>query len=71
MQQKTVPVGVTSERSAATVMRWGEMMAGALIGSIPVALLFLLVENYVASLTGSVKGSIEHERAMERFISRA
>ena len=34
-EQKTVPVGVTSELVRGDVFFWGELMAGALLGSIP------------------------------------
>ena len=55
--QKTVPVGVTSELIRGDVFFWGPLMAGALLGSIPVAMVYsLFVEHYVAGLTGSVKG---------------
>jgi multiple sugar transport system permease protein len=56
-EQKTVPVGVTSELIRGDVFYWGPLMAGALLGSIPVALVYsFFVEHYVAGLTGSVKG---------------
>ena len=56
-EQKTVPVGVTSELIRGDVFYWGELMAGALLGSIPVAFVYsFFVEHYVASVTGSVKG---------------
>jgi multiple sugar transport system permease protein len=56
-EQKTVPVGVTSELIRGDVFFWGPLMAGALLGSIPVAFVYsFFVENYVAGLTGSVKG---------------
>jgi len=56
-QQKTVPVGVVSELIRGDVFFWGPLMAGALLGSIPVALVYsFFVEHYVAGLTGSVKG---------------
>jgi multiple sugar transport system permease protein len=56
-EQKTVPVGVTSELVRGDVFYWGQLMAGALLGSIPVALIYsFFVEHYVAGLTGSVKG---------------
>ena len=56
-EQKTVPVGVTSELIRGDVFYWGELMAGALLGSIPVAFVYsFFVEHYVASITGSVKG---------------
>ena len=55
--QKTVPVGVTSELIRGDVFFWGQLMAGALLGSIPVAFVYsFFVEHYVAGLTGSVKG---------------
>jgi multiple sugar transport system permease protein len=56
-EQKTIPVGVVSELIRGDVFYWGPLMAGALVGSIPVALAYsFFVEYYVAGLTGSVKG---------------
>src|SRR5216684_4249721 len=56
-EQKTVPVGVTSELVRGDVFSWGELMAGALLGSIPVAFVYsFFVEHYVSGITGSVKG---------------
>jgi multiple sugar transport system permease protein len=56
-EQKTVSVGVTSELVRGDVFYWGQLMAGALFGSIPVAFVYsFFVEHYVAGLTGSVKG---------------
>jgi multiple sugar transport system permease protein len=56
-EQKTVPVGVTSELIRGDVFFWGPLMAGALLGSIPVAFVYsFFVEHYVSGLTGSVKG---------------
>ncbi|HKU94088.1 MAG TPA: carbohydrate ABC transporter permease [Vineibacter sp.] len=56
-QEKTVPVGVTSELIRGDVFFWGQLMAGALLGSIPVAIVYsFFVEHYVSGLTGSVKG---------------
>jgi multiple sugar transport system permease protein len=56
-EEKTVPVGVTSELIRGDVFFWGPLMAGALLGSIPVAFVYsFFVEHYVAGLTGSVKG---------------
>jgi multiple sugar transport system permease protein len=56
-EQKTVPVGVVSELVRGDVFFWGSLMAGALLGSIPVAVIYsFFVEHYVAGLTGSVKG---------------
>jgi len=56
-EQKTVAVGVVSELIRGDVFFWGPLMAGALIGSIPVAIVYsFFVEHYVAGITGSVKG---------------
>ncbi len=56
-ERKTVPVGVVSELIRGDIYFWGQLMAGALVGSIPVALIYsFFVEYYVAGLTGSVKG---------------
>jgi multiple sugar transport system permease protein len=55
--EKTVSVGVVSELVRGDVFFWGSLMAGALIGSIPVAVVYsFFVEHYVAGVTGSVKG---------------
>jgi len=54
---KTVPVGVVSELIRGDIFFWGQLMAGALLGSIPVAFIYsFFVEHYVAGMTGSVKG---------------
>jgi multiple sugar transport system permease protein len=56
-EQKTVPVGVISELVRGDVFFWGPLMAGALLGSIPVAIAYsFFVEHFVSGLTGSVKG---------------
>jgi multiple sugar transport system permease protein len=56
-EQKTVSVGITSELVRGDVFYWGSLMAGALLGSVPVALIYsFFVEYYVAGITGSVKG---------------
>jgi len=56
-QEKTVPVGVVSELIRGDVYFWGPLMAGALLGSVPVALIYsFFVEHYVTGLTGAVKG---------------
>jgi multiple sugar transport system permease protein len=54
---RTVPIGVIAELIRGDVFYWGQLMAGALLGSIPVALIYsFFVEHYVAGLTsGSVK----------------
>jgi multiple sugar transport system permease protein len=54
--QKTVPVGVTTELIRGDVYSWGPLMAGALLGSVPVALVYsFFVEYYVTGLTGALK----------------
>src|SRR5262245_18342136 len=56
-ERKTVPVGDVSVLIRGDIYFWGKVKAGALVGSIPVALVYsLLVEYYVTGLTGSVKG---------------
>jgi multiple sugar transport system permease protein len=55
-EQKTVPVGVLTQLVEGDVYHWGSLMAGALLGSVPVAIFYsFFVEHYVASLTGAVK----------------
>jgi multiple sugar transport system permease protein len=55
-EQKTVPVGVLTQLVEGDVYHWGALMAGALFGSLPVAILYsFFVEHYVSSLTGAVK----------------
>ncbi len=53
---KTVPVGVVTELVEGDVYHWGSLMAGALLGSLPVAVMYsFFVEHYVAGMTGAVK----------------
>ena len=55
-ENKTVPVGVVTELVEGDVYHWGPLMAGALLGSLPVAFVYsFFVEYYVSGLTGSVK----------------
>ena len=55
-ESKTVPVAVLTQLVQGDDYQWGALMAGALFGSIPVALLYsFFVEYYVSSLTGAVK----------------
>ena len=55
-ENKTVPVGVLTELVRSDVYEWGALMAGALIGSLPVVILYsFFVEHYVSSMTGAVK----------------
>jgi multiple sugar transport system permease protein len=55
---KTLPVGVVNELIRGDVFFWGSLMAGGLLGSVPVAIIYsFFVEHYVAGLTaGAVKG---------------
>ena len=54
---KTVPVGVVSELVRGDTFFWGPLMAGALLGSVPVAFIYsFFVEQYVSAMTGAVKG---------------
>lgn len=53
---KTVPVGVVTELVEGDVYHWGALMAGALLGSLPVAVLYsFFVEYYVSGMTGAIK----------------
>jgi multiple sugar transport system permease protein len=55
---KTLPVGVVQEFIHGDDFYWGVLMAGALMASVPVALLYsFFVDHFVAGLTaGAVKG---------------
>ena len=55
---RTVPIGVVGELIRGDAFYWGQLMAGALLGSVPVALVYsFFVKYYVAGLTaGAVKG---------------
>jgi multiple sugar transport system permease protein len=55
-EKKTVPVAILTELVQGDVYHWGSLMAGALLGSLPVAIFYMFfVEYYVSSLTGAVK----------------
>lgn len=55
-ENKTVAVGVLTELVRGDVYEWGALMAGALLGSLPVVILYsFFVEHYVSSMTGAVK----------------
>ena len=55
---KTIPIGVPSELMRGDVFYWGELMAGALLGSVPIAVLYsFFVDQFVSGMTaGAVKG---------------
>jgi multiple sugar transport system permease protein len=53
---KTISVGLVTELVRGDVYHWGPLMAGALLGSVPVALVYsFFVEYYVAGMTGALK----------------
>ena len=55
-QNKTVPVAIVSEFVDGDIFRWGALMAGALVGSLPLVILYsFFVEHYVSAMTGAVK----------------
>jgi len=55
-ENKTVPVGAITELVEGDVYHWGSLMAAALLGSVPVVILYsFFVEYYVSALTGAVK----------------
>jgi multiple sugar transport system permease protein len=55
-ENKTVPVAMITELITFDQYNWGGLMAGAMLGSLPVAILYsFFVEHYVSSMTGAVK----------------
>ena len=55
-ENKTVPVGVLTELVRGDIYEWGALMSGALVGSLPVVILYsFFVDYYVSSMTGAVK----------------
>lgn len=53
---KTVPVAIVNEFVDGDVYKWGSLMAGALVGSLPLVILYaFFVEHYVSAMTGAVK----------------
>jgi multiple sugar transport system permease protein len=55
---KTIPVGTVSDLIRADTLFWGSLMASAVLGSVPIAILYsFFVKHYVSGLTaGAVKG---------------
>jgi multiple sugar transport system permease protein len=55
---KTIPVGTVSDLIKADTLFWGALMASAVLGSFPIAILYsFFVKYYVSGLTaGAVKG---------------
>lgn len=56
--EKTIPSAVVGELIRGDVYYWGELMAGALLGSVPIALVYVIfLDYYVSGLTaGATKG---------------
>jgi multiple sugar transport system permease protein len=56
-EQITASVGVTSELIRGDIYFWGELMAGAILGSVPIVILYVFfLDYYVSGLTaGAVK----------------
>jgi multiple sugar transport system permease protein len=57
-RMKTIPVGTVSDLIKADTLFWGSLMASAVLGSFPIAILYsFFVKHYVSGLTaGAVKG---------------
>jgi multiple sugar transport system permease protein len=54
-EKKTVPVAMLTELVSGDVYQWGALMAGSLLGSLPVAILYgLFANHYVSALTGAL-----------------
>lgn len=52
----TVPVAIVNEFVDGDIYKWGSLMAGALVGSLPLVILYaFFVEHYVSAMTGAVK----------------
>lgn len=55
-ENKTVSVGLITELVRGDVFQWGQLMSGALLGTLPVVLVyFFFVEYYVAGMSGALK----------------
>ncbi|MBI4608410.1 MAG: carbohydrate ABC transporter permease [Candidatus Rokubacteria bacterium] len=55
---KTVPVGVVGQLATGDVLFWGKLMAAAVLGSIPIALIYSTVSGHFAAgmTAGALKG---------------
>jgi multiple sugar transport system permease protein len=55
--QKTTTVGVTAELIRGDIFYWGSLMAGAVLGSVPIVLVYVMfMDYYVSGLTqGAIK----------------
>ena len=56
--EKTIPSAVVGELIRGDVYYWGELMAGAILGSVPIAMIYVIfLDYYVSGLTaGATKG---------------
>lgn len=56
--QRTLPLGIVAALVNFDAYPWGQLMAGALLGSIPIAIIYsFFVEHYATGLTaGAIKG---------------
>lgn len=55
-ENKTVPVAIVSAFVDGDNYKWGSLMAGTLVGSLPLIILYaFFVEHYVSAMTGAVK----------------
>ncbi len=55
-EKKTVPVAIVTAFTDGDQYKWGSLMAGALVGSLPLVVLYsFFVEYYVSAMTGAVK----------------
>lgn len=55
-EKKTVPVAIVTAFTDGDQYKWGSLMAGALVGSLPLVILYsFFVEYYVSAMTGAVK----------------
>lgn len=53
---KTISVGLTTELIRGDVFQWGQLMSGALLGTLPVVVVyFFFVKYYVAGMSGALK----------------
>lgn len=56
VENKTVPVAIVSAFTDGDQYRWGSLMAGSLVGTLPLVILYaFFVEHYVSAMTGAVK----------------
>ena len=56
VENKTVPVAIVSAFTDGDQYRWGSLIAGSLVGTLPLVILYaFFVEHYVSAMTGAVK----------------